>query len=64
MGKTPVPRAEDMLDENVLEPDNERHEIIRRARAALVSDDGLSRDESLRRARAAVERVRSRRSER
>jgi len=35
-------------------------EIAKRARAALVSNDGLSREQSIRGARAAVERVRDR----
>jgi len=37
-------------------------EILRRAREALVSDGGLSREESVTRARSAVESVRSRKT--
>lgn len=47
----------------LFDPDNSPNaEIVERARAALASTDGLSRDESIKRARAAVERVRSRKS--
>jgi len=35
-------------------------EIVRRAREALANDGGISREESIARARAVVERVRSR----
>lgn len=47
-------RDEDVLGVEVLA------EIIRRARAALASDGGLSRDASIAGARAAVERIRRR----
>jgi len=35
-------------------------EILQRARAALVSTDGLTREQSIARARAAAERTRTR----
>lgn len=56
----PLPEVRVVLFEPVNPPSNA--EIVERARKALTSTDGLSRDESIKRARATVERIRSRKT--
>jgi O-acetyl-ADP-ribose deacetylase (regulator of RNase III) len=53
----PRPEVRVVLFEPSSTPSNA--EIVKRARAALTSTDGVSRDEAVKRARATVERVRS-----
>ena len=57
---TSLPEVRVVLFEPESAPSNS--EIVKRAQAALTSSDGLSRNESIRRARATVERVRSRKT--